>query len=152
MAGSCKEEETNMSDETTGAPSPAEREAEQGAPGSPVTLRGDMPVAQPWSDARFPEQVRGRVRVHDLPLGLFTEFSERTCRENRGLSLESVRKDGGLDADECLAVLAGFSADWASNAGLGADVCHRLLYAVRAAYNRGRRSAGAPLSDEERGR
>ena len=98
----------------------------------PVTLTCDLPILQVWTDKRPMDA----VRVKSMPRGLFMDAHERQAMTNHGQSLRELAQRGGLSAQECLLVL-GCLPGRSQVIDLPHEEAHRLLYAIRVAFNRG---------------
>ena len=96
------------------------------------TLTGDMPIIQPAGDRCVPRP----IRVQSLPRDMFDGSHESQCKWDHGKTLEQLRIDGGCNAGDAIAIIACLPRDM-----LDPDHAHRLLYAMRWVFIRGKATA-----------
>jgi hypothetical protein len=97
-----------------------------------TTDHREMPIQLASGDHARIARGERIVRVRSVPWSIFTQASERQCRENHGQTLEGIANRCGFSACEALAVLA--CSKWHQ---IDNEFAHRLLYAHVAVFNRG---------------
>jgi hypothetical protein len=98
---------------------------------SALTLTADMPIQLGGAIALRLARGERIVIVASLPQAMFDEAAERQCQRNHDQALEVIRRRCGFSADEALSVIAGLPEF------VGEDAAHRILYVMRALFNRG---------------